>query len=365
MGGAPRLGRDHHILHGRVTTLRRRAAAAPEDFGRGRRPRIRAALAAFLLAGAGAGCGLVDDDDGGASSGLAGRIDIDGSSTVEPFTALAADRFQRENPGVAVVVSIAPSGTRAGFDRFCEGETDLSSASRAIEDEEIQACREQGIEYVEFQVANDAITVVVNPENDWVDCLTTAQLKEIWEPGSDVETWSQVSPRFPHENLGLFGAGADSGTFDHFTGEIVGEEGASRADYTASEDDYVTVLGVAGTRGGLGYFGLSYFTENEDRLKALEIDGGSGCVAPSIETVQSGEYAPLSRPLFIYASKEALREPSVSGFVEYTLDNAVSFAEEGLLVPVTDEQLRREQAEFNELKASVGLEAGEVPGADE
>jgi phosphate transport system substrate-binding protein len=277
---------------------------------------------------------------------------MDGSSTVEPFAALAAERFQGENPRVAVVVSISPSRTGGGFERFCAGETDLSHASRPIEGEEEQACRARGIEYVEFRVANDAVTVVVNPENDWADCLTTGELKKLWEPDSKVDSWSQVRSSFPHEELELFGPGTDSGTFDFFTGEIVGEEGASRSDYTASDDDSDTVRGVAGARGGLGYFGLYYFNENQDRLKALEIDGGSGCVAPSAETAQSGDYTPLSRPLFLYATKDGLREPAVHAFVEYALDNAVSLAEDALLVPMTDEELQLEQARFDEIRTS-------------
>ena len=311
---------------------------------------LRAVLAAVLLLGAGAGCGLDDDDDGVARSALAGRIDVDGSSTVAPFTALAAERFQDEHPRVAIVVGISPSRTGGGFERFCVGQTDLSTASRRIDDEERQACRAAGIEYVEFQVANDAVTVVVNAENDWVECLTTDELEMIWEPGSDVESWSQVDSRFPQEELELFGASENSGTFDYFTAEIVGEEGASRFDYTANEDDFLTAKNVAETKGGLGYFGLFYFSENQDRLKALEIDDGSGCVAPSVEAVQSGEYTPLSRPLYVYANKEALREPSVRAFLEYALDNAISLAEEVLLVPVTNEQLRREQAKFEQIQ---------------
>jgi phosphate transport system substrate-binding protein len=322
---------------------------------------LRAALAALLLLGAGAGCGLDDDDDVGTASALAGRIDVDGSSTVEPFTALAAERFQDEHPRVAVVVGISPSRTGGGFERFCVGETDLSTASRRIEDEERQACLARGIEYVEFQVANDAVTVVVNPENDWVDCLTTGELEKIWEPGSEVESWSQVDSRFPDEKLELFGASENSGTFDYFTAEIVGEEGASRSDYATNEDDFVTAQDVAEASGGLGYFGFFYFSENEDRLKALEIDDGSGCVAPSAEAVQSGEYTPLSRPLYVYAKKEALQEPSVRAFMEYALDNAVALAEEALLVPVTEEQLRRERAKFEEIRSSAGSAAAAPP----
>ncbi|HYY76239.1 MAG TPA: PstS family phosphate ABC transporter substrate-binding protein, partial [Gaiellaceae bacterium] len=242
------------------------------------------------------------------------------------------------------------SRTGGGFERFCVGETDLSTASRRIEDEERQACRAGGIEYIEFQVASDAVTVVVNAQNDWVECLTTDELNRIWEPGSEVESWSQVDARFPPEELELFGASENSGTFDYFTAEIVGEEGASRFDYTANEDDFLTAENVAETKGGLGYFGLFYFSENQDRLKALAIDDGSGCVAPTVEAVQGGEYTPLSRPLYVYANKEALREPAVRAFMEYALDNAISLAEETLLVPVTDERLQREQAKFEQIK---------------
>jgi phosphate transport system substrate-binding protein len=312
-----------------------------------------AVLGAVLLLGVGVGCGQNDDEDGEAASTFAGRIDIDGSSTVEPFTAAASDRFQDENPGVAVVSSISPAGTGGGFQRFCAGEIDLANASRPIENDEQRACRAGGIEYLVLQVANDAVTVVVNSENDWADCLETGELEKIWEPGSNVNNWREVRPEFPDVDLELFGPGSDSGTLDYFTGEIMGKEGAIRSDYSASEDDYVTVQGVAEAAGGLGYFGLSYFSGNKDRLKALDVDGGTGCIAPSVETAQSGDYA-LSRPLFIYVKYDALREPPVRAFVEYLLDNAVSLAEEALLVPVTDSQLERERAEFEEASGAGG-----------
>ena len=185
-------------------------------------------------------------------------------------------------------------------------------------------CEKNGIEWAELQVANDGLTVVVNKDNDWVDCLTVEQLKTIWEPAAEgtVTNWNQVDPSFPDEKLELFGAGTDSGTFDYFTGAIIGEEGASRTDYSATEDDNVTVTGVSGSKGGLGYFGLSYYEENTDKLKALEIDGGDGCVAPSTETVQDATYTPLSRPLFIYPTQEILGTPYGAAFVEYYLDNA-------------------------------------------
>jgi phosphate transport system substrate-binding protein len=347
-GGEARVGGDHDVLAGGSAPrhdARRLHRLKPSSTG--------AVLGAALLLSVGVGCGQNDDEDGVAESTFAGRIDIDGSSTVEPFTAAAADRFQDENPGVAVVSSISPSGTGGGFQRFCAGEIDLANASRPIENDEQRACRAGGIEYLVLQVANDAVTVVVNSENDWADCLETGELEKIWEPGSNVNSWSEVRPEFPDVDLELFGPGSDSGTLDYFTGEIVGKEGAIRSDYSASEDDYVTVQGVAEAEGGLGYFGLSYFSGNKDRLKALEVDGGTGCVAPSVETAQSGDYA-LSRPLFIYVKYDALREPPVRAFVEYLLDNAVSLAEEALLVPVTDTQLERERAEFDEASGAGG-----------
>jgi phosphate transport system substrate-binding protein len=311
-------------------------------------------LVALIIVVAGAGCGGDDEDDGDVGGALSGRIDLDGSSTVEPFATRAAERFLDENPGVAFIVSLLPSRTHGGFERFCAGETDLSSASRPIEAEERRACRQGAIQYVELHVANDALTVVVNPENDWVDCLTLNELKKIWEPGSSVDTWREVRPGFPDEELELFGPGPDSGTFDYFTEVVVGEEGRSRTDYVASDDDNVSVERVARAEGGLGYFGLTYFSENEDELKAVEIDGGSGCVAPSVEASQNGDYEPLSRPLFIYVSRQSLRLPAVRAFVEYVVANAQTIAEEALLVPLTDQQLEREQTEFDRVAEETG-----------
>jgi phosphate transport system substrate-binding protein len=308
----------------------------------------------FVLLGAGAGCGGDDDDGGEVAPTLSGRIELDGSSTVQPFAELAAERFLDENPGVAIFGTLLPSRTHGGFERFCEGETDLSSASRRIEADERRACRTGSIEYLELQVANDALTVAVNPENDWAECLTLNELKKIWEPDSDVESWSEVRRGFPDEELELVGPGKDSGTYDYFTEVIVGKEGASRSDYVATDDDNATVERVAAGRGALGYFGLSYFTENEDRLKALQIDGGSGCVAPSVQTAQSGDYAPLSRPLFIYVNRESLQKPAVREFVEYVMDNDRAIAQDTSFVPLTDDELEREQNEFQRAAAQAG-----------
>ena len=277
-----------------------------------------------------AGCG--GDGDGGS-----GTIHSDGSSTVGPFMQAAAERFQQENEGTRVTVGI--SGTGGGFERFCRGETDISNASRPIDEEEEQACADGGIEFLELPVANDALTVVVNRENDWAECLTVAQLKAIWQPDSKVDSWRDVDPDFPDERLRLYGPGTDSGTFDYFTDEINGEEGASRSDYSATENDNVIVQGVQGERGGLGYFGYTYFEENQDSLKALAIDAGDGCVEPSVETAQSGEYKPLSRPLFIYVKKASLERSEVEDFVTFILDNAREVGEAARFVPATDEQV--------------------------
>ena len=307
-------------------------------------------LALAILALGAAGCGREEDDeaDAPAATGeatepaeeLSGSIEIDGSSTVGPLTTAAAEEFRGVQPGVNVTVGI--SGTGGGFERFCAGETDISNASRPIdEEEEVPVCEEAGVEYTEFQVGVDALTVVVNPENDWATCLTVDQLKTMWEPKAEgkITNWNQVDPSFPDQALALAGPGTDSGTFDYFTDEINGEEGASRSDYTASEDDNVTVQAVAGDPGALGYLGFTYFEENMDSLKAVEIDGGDGCVAPSVEAARDGTYVPLSRPLFIYAKNESLARPEVYGFVEFFLTNSVQIAEDYLFIPVPEEQV--------------------------
>ena len=328
-----------------------------------KRERILIALVALLVVAIAAGCGggRGGDDEAvgatepattqaaGRADDLSGRIDADGSSTVGPFTTAAAEGFQREHANVQVTVGV--SGTGGGFERFCRGETDLSNASRPIKEEEEEICRENGVEHVEFQVANDALTVVVNTANDWVDCLTVEQLNKIWEPGSKITNWNEVDPGFPDQRLRLFGPGTDSGTFDYFTDEINGEEGASRSDYSASEDDNVIVTGVSGDEGALGYFGFSYYDENQDTLKALAIDGGDGCVEPSVENAQNGSYTPLSRPLFVYAKTESFERPEVEAFVQYILDNATGVAEAAQFVPLTEEQVEKARRDFEEAKA--------------
>jgi phosphate transport system substrate-binding protein len=240
-----------------------------------------------------------------------------------------------------VNVEVGISGTGGGFERFCAGETDISDASRPIkDDEEAPLCADAGITYVDYIVAIDALTIIVNPENDWATCLTTEQLATIWAPASEgkITNWNQVDPSFPDEPLTLAGPGTDSGTFDYFTDEINGEEGASRADYNASEDDNVIVQAVAGEKGALGYLGYTYYEENLDTLKAVEVDSGGGCVAPSAETAQDGTYTPLSRPLFIYVKDESIQtKPQVQGFVDYYLNNLTTLAETAQFIPVTED----------------------------
>jgi phosphate transport system substrate-binding protein len=308
-------------------------------------------VVAGLVALAATACGRSDSNSSGTSAGtgtggnLSGRIEADGSSTVGPFVTAAAEDFQAQNPGVQVTVGI--SGTGGGFERFCAGETDLSDASRPIkDDEEVPICQKNGIEYTEFQVANDGIAVVTNKENDWATCLTVEQLAKIWGPDSKVDNWNQVDPSFPDQKLTLAGPGTDSGTFDFFTGVINGEEDASRTDYQATEDDNVTVQAVSGDKGGLGYFGLSYFEQNQDKLNDVEVDGGSGCVAPTSDTVQDGSYMPLSRPLFVYVKNTSLQKPEVAAFMKYILDNQAQIAQKALFVPMTDEQAQKAESDY-------------------
>ncbi|MGB1583663.1 MAG: phosphate ABC transporter substrate-binding protein PstS family protein [Solirubrobacterales bacterium] len=314
-------------------------------------PLIALTMIALSLALVAAGCGS-DDDSGSSNGDLSGSIKIDGSSTVAPLSEAAAEKFQAENPNVRVTVGT--SGTGGGFEKFCAGETDISDASRPIKEEEVEICEKNGIKYEQLQVANDGLAVVVNPENDFAQCLTTDQLKTIWDKGSEVDNWNQVDSSFPDETMELYGPGTDSGTFDYFTDAINGEEGQSRSDYNATEDDNVIVQGVSGSRGGTGYFGLSYVQQNEGKVKAVEVDGGDGCVAPSTETVQDGSYKPLSRPLFIYASADALKRSEVDSFLEYYITNQAEIAEQALYVPMTEEQATASKEAIDKLVADQG-----------
>jgi phosphate transport system substrate-binding protein len=301
-----------------------------------------------------AACGGDDDDDDNGSAGttpegLSGEIRIDGSSTVGPLTERIAEDFQGANPDVRV--SVGTSGTSGGFEKFCAGETAINDASRAIEAPEKKACASDNVTYEEVQVANDALTVVANPENP-VTCLTVDQLSSVWNKGSTLDNWDQIKDLDADysETLDLFGPGTDSGTFDYFTEAVNGEEGVQRTDYNnVGEDDNATVTGVEGSPGGMGYFGFSFYQENQEALKALEIDGGKGCVAPSEETVQDGTYTPLGRPLFIYPSGDALKEDVVKAFVEYYVDNVNDVAPQIGFIPMTDEQTTESQDEVAKL----------------
>jgi phosphate transport system substrate-binding protein len=280
--------------------------------------------------------GCSGGDQGGAGD-LSGAISADGSSTVFPITEAMAEEFGLEHKG-AVRVTVGSSGTGGGFKRFCAGEVDISNASRPIKDTEAAACKQAGVEYIEMPIAFDGLSVVVNPSNTFVQCLTVAELKKVWEPGSKVQRWSQVRAGFPDQPLKLYGPGTNSGTFDYFTEVITGTAQASRPDYTASEDDNVLVQGVAGDESGLGYFGYAYYAENKQRAKLVAVDGGSGCVEPSPETIKSGTYKPLSRPLLIYVSTKALARAEVQAFIRFYNDNAAQLVPEVGYVPLEANQ---------------------------
>ena len=257
---------------------------------------------------------------------LSGTFEIDGSSTVFPITEAVAEEFHNAYPKVRVNVGV--SGTGGGFKRFTVGDTVISNASRPIRDSEAQAAADNSIEYLELRVAVDGLSVMVNPSNDFVDCLTVEALGNIWKPDSTVKTWKDVNPAWPDDEIRLYGPGTDSGTFDYFTEEIVGEVRASRSDYLASEDDNFLVQGIYGDRNSLGYFGYAYYSENPDKLKLVAIDDGAGCIPPTPETIEDGTYTPLSRPLSIYVNKAALDRPEVKAFVEFYMENAAELATE-------------------------------------
>jgi phosphate transport system substrate-binding protein len=273
----------------------------------------------------------------GASRGMAQAqvIQIDGSSTVFPITEAVAEEFQKAKKG-RIKVTVGISGTGGGFKKFCRGETDISDASRPITAKEIADCKEAGIEFVELPVAFDALTVVINPKNDWAGTMTVAELKKMWEPAAQgkVTNWNQIRANWPNAPLKLFGAGADSGTFEYFTEAIVGKAKSSRGDFTASEDDNVLVQGVSTDRNALGYFGYAYFAENQNKLKAVSIDSGKGPIGPSSKTVEDGTYQPLGRPIFIYISKKSMSKPEVKEFVEYYMSNAPTLVKQVKYVPL-------------------------------
>ena len=286
-----------------------------------------AAVAAMALTGLSAS-GLVQAQS---------LVKVDGSSTVYPITEAVAEDFQKSKKN-SVRVTVGISGTGGGFKKFCRGETDISDASRPITKKEIEDCKAAGIEFIELPVAYDALTVVINPKNDWARNMTVAELKAIWEPAAQgkITSWKQVNPAWPDRPLKLYGPGADSGTFEYFTEAINGKSKATRGDFTASEDDNVLVQGVSRDVGGLGYFGFAYFIENKDKLAAVSVatDSGKPGVAPSLETVINGTYQPLARPIFIYVNVKAADRPEVKEFVEYYMKHGESLTKEVKYVPL-------------------------------
>ena len=282
-------------------------------------------------------------------------IKIDGSSTVYPITEAVAEEFQKSTK---IKVTVGESGTGGGFKKFCRGETDISDASRPILQKEIDACKEAGIQYIELPVAFDGLTVVVNAKNDWVKSLSVDDLKKIWGPGSSVKNWKDVNPSYPDKKLSLYGPGTASGTFDYFSEAINGKAKAHRTDYTPSEDDNVLVQGVSGNEGGMAYFGLAYYEENKDKLKALGISAKAGApaVEPSFDTVKNGTYIPLSRPLFIYVNATAAAfKPEVKAFVNFYLDNAPTLVKEVKYVPLPTEDYTAVKAHFKSMKPGTGF----------
>ena len=317
--------------------------------------KLLALAACGVLALGAAACGDDDDSSGEASAdggSVSGSIAIDGSSTVAPFAQAAQEAFQAENPDVKITVGTA--GTGGGFEKFCAGETDISNASRPIkDDEEVPVCEKNNVVFDEVQVANDGIAVVTNTALK-VDCLTVDELKKMWNKGSKVKSLSEVNPKLSDTELTLFGPGTDSGTFDFFTDQINGEEGVSRDDYQPSEDDNILVQGVEGSEGGLGYFGFSYYEQNQDKLNLVGVDGGDGCVKPSTEAIQDGSYTPLSRPLFMYPSEKALNRPEVKAFMDYVIANYSDIATAAQIVPMTDAQAAEGKKALESAESNAG-----------
>ncbi len=320
---------------------------------------------AMILAGCGGGGGgeKKEEEKKGQAKSREGQIQIEGSSTVLPITQAAAEAYNEQNPNVDITVGGA--GTGDGIEAFCSGDIPIADASRAIKDEEAQTCQENGVEFIELAVARDGITVAVNPRNDFANDITLGELRTLWEPSADgqVTRWNQVRSSWPEQQLNLYGPGTESGTFEFFTEEAVGKAKESRSDYQASEDDNVLVQGVAGDQNALGYFGFGYFEENQDRLKALTVDG----VVPSAETINTGQY-PLSRPLFIYVNARALDEnPEVGEFVQFYLDNLNQFVQQAQYVPLAPEALQETQERFQNRTTGTDPEGsqGEGKGKEE
>ncbi|MFP4447500.1 MAG: PstS family phosphate ABC transporter substrate-binding protein [Bacteroidales bacterium] len=302
----------------------------------------------FMLYSCGGGSG-----NQGKGDSAEGRIKIDGSSTVYPISEAIAEEYRIDHPSVRITVGL--SGTGGGFKKFSRGETDISDASRPIKEGEIEQCKANGIEYIGLTVAYDGMAVLVNPENDWVDSITVEELKKIWEPEAQkkITKWDQIREEWPNKKINLYGPGSASGTYDYFTKVIVGESGSSRGDFTASEDDNVLVQGIAGDKYGLGFFGLAYFEENQDKLKLVAVDSGDGPVKPDIETVSDNIYKPLSRPVFIYVNKDAAKRKVVRDFVEFYLTNAKNLVQDVGYVPLPDDRYEEELNKFKQFTADL------------
>lgn len=293
----------------------------------------------------------------------AATVKVDGSSTVFPITEAVAEEFQKAQRG-KVRVTVGISGTGGGFKKFCRGETDVTNASRPIKPKEMDACKKAGIQYIEIPVAYDALTVVINPKNDWASTMTVAELKKIWEPAAQgkITKWNQVNSKWPDAPLNLYGPGADSGTFDYFTEAVTGKEKASRGDFTASEDDNVLVQGVSQDKNALGYFGYAYYAENQKKMKAVAINGGKGAIMPSSKTVEDGSYQPLARPIFIYVSAKAAEKPEIKQFVEFYLKNAPKLVTEVKYIPLPQNAYSMGLDHFNKRKLGTVFKGGGAVG---
>ncbi|MBI2272078.1 MAG: PstS family phosphate ABC transporter substrate-binding protein [Bacteroidetes bacterium] len=310
----------------------------------------------LLIIGAGltiVSCGGGSKQNEGSEAGkIQGEVKIDGSSTVYPITEAIAEEFKKTFPDVKVTVGL--SGTGGGFKKFGRNEIDINDASRPITHSEDSICKANNINYHEVLVAYDGLAVVVNPKNDWANDITVAELKKLWAPEAQgkITKWSQVRAGWPDEEIRLYGAGVESGTYDYFTEVVVGKSHSSRGDYTASEDDNVLVQGISTDKNALGFFGLAYFEENADKLKLLPVDdgkddNGKGPIAPSIETVKNKTYVPLGRPLFIYINDKGVQRKEVQEFVKFYIDNAGTLSKEVGYVPLTDEETKSEMEKFN------------------
>ena len=302
-----------------------------------------------------AACGGGGTNNSGAGNEISGPVKIDGSSTVYPITEAVAEEIKHEYPKIRVTIGV--SGTGGGFKKFSRGETDINNASRNIKQEEIDLAKENNIEYTSIEIAYDGLAVVVHPENDWVDYLTVAELKMMWEPEAQekIKRWNQIRPEWPDKEIRLFGAGVESGTYDYFTEAVVGKSHSSRGDFTASEDDNILVQGVSSDKYALAFFGFAYYEQNQGKLKIVPIDGGkgNGAVIPSIETVKNKTYAPLSRPLFLYVNSKAAARPEVQAFISFYLNNAPILVREVGYIPLTDEEYEREKEKFKNFEAGL------------